>query len=200
MNNRQEDQGVRFAIGSTMLKTFSLAVTLLGALSQNAVAQTASSQSASSVTVGSVELHLNMRREEVISLLAPQFTIAADGRITPKSSLFEFQGYVTFSDTGLLTGISRDWGPSDQRAGVPTAQALYGALTTITKPSQKRFHNTTVQVCQCAVFVYSTFDSGAELKHIDIWDGTKTISVTVFSGTAFSGGSAVSVDESIGSR
>lgn len=179
-----------------MLKTFTVGVLLLaGGLPQTGSAQ----RPPQSVTIGSVELRLNMKRDEVSSLLAPNYTISTTGMVTTRSGPpFGVVGTVSFSDSGLLTSVSRHWSPSDQQEGVPTAEALYGALSQITTASANRVRNTTVQVCECTVFLYSTFSSGAEVKHIDVWDGTKTVALQVVRGNAIPGGSVVILDESIG--
>jgi len=178
-----------------MLKTFTFAVILAAQLPQSGTVP----RPASSVAIGSVELRLNMRRDEVLSLLAPRYTISADGLITTRTGPpFQIAGTVSFSDSGFLSYVSRAWSPSDQREGVSTVEALCGALSQVTKPSENRVRNTTVQVCECTVFVYSTLSPGGEVKHIDIWDGAKTVSLNVVRGNAIPGGAAIGVDESIG--
>lgn len=119
--------------------------------------------------------------------------------MTKSGPPFDAVGTIGFSDAGLLTYISRDWAPQNQQEGVSTAEALYGALSQIAKPSATRIRNTTVQMCQCTLLVYAMYSAGGEVKHIDVFDGLKTISTTVVRGSSIPGGAAVTVDESIGS-
>lgn len=155
---------------------------------------------APSVRIGSVELRLNMRRDEVMFLLAPSYTVSADGFVmTKKGPPFDAVGSVGFSDAGLLRYVSKDWGPANQQEGVATVESLFGALSQIAKPSTTRVGNTAVQMCACTVFLYTTYSTGGKIKTVEIWDGSKTISATVVRGSAIPGGAAASVDERIGS-
>ena len=177
-----------------MLKTLVIGVLVLA----GGLPQTGSARPPQSGTIGAVELRLNMKRDEVLSLLAPTYTISTGGMVTTRSGPpFGVAGTVSFSDSGLLTHVSRDWSPSDQREGMPTAEALFGALSQITTVSTNRVRNTTVQACACTVLLYSTFSSGGEIKHIDVFDGTKTVSMEIVRNGSIPGG-AVILGESIG--
>jgi hypothetical protein len=165
------------------MKVLLVALMFAISLPQSGAAQ----RPAQSITIGSIELRLNMRRDQVLSALAPHYTIQ-DGLIRSQSGPpYAFVGSVRFSETGLLTYVSREWTPTDQWEGVPTAEGLYGALSQITQSSHKLRDNTTVQVCNCTVFVYTTFSSGGEVKHIDVFDGEKTVALLVVRNTALGG-------------
>jgi hypothetical protein len=163
--------------------------------------QTGTRQPAPSITIDSAQLRLGMTRSEVLAALQPRYTINDSTIMSISGPPFHSPGSVIFSDSGRLTKVSKTWSPSDQQQAVPMAESLYGALSQITKPAAKQIGTTTVQICECTIFVYSTFSSGAEVKHIDVFDGVKTVSVSLIQGEALRayGGPAAVVDESIGS-
>ena len=174
-----------------MMKAIALAAVLGVGL------QTGTQVPAPSITIGSAQLRLNMTRNEVLAALGSRYTLD-EGMIRSTSGPpFEFPGSVIFSDSGRVRKVAKDWGPTDQQQAVPMAEALYGAFSQITKPVGDPTRN--VQMCKCTVFVYSTFSSGGEVKHIDVWDGAKSVSLTTVQGEKMRqfGGPAAFVSESI---
>jgi hypothetical protein len=57
--------------------------------------------------------------------------------------------------------------------------------------------NTTVNMCACTVFVYNTISPGGEVKHIDLFDGKKTVSLLILRVDTIPNG-ALTISESIG--
>ncbi len=182
-----------------LLPLLLLSVTLSASQRASAVLPSAT------VIVGQTTLRLGMRRAEVVALLAPKYEVRPNGLVVTRTGPpYEFVATVSFSPDGLLKYVSRDWGPKDQQAGVETMAALYDALTQITEANQTR-DGQSINVCRnCSIFVYDSSKSGVSQKYIDIFDGTKTVSVWVLSGVTLPGGEqsapAVTISESIGNQ
>lgn len=148
------------------------------------------------VMLGQTPLRLGMRRAEVVALLAPKFRIEEHGLVLSTSAPFEVAGTVGFTDDGVLKYISRSWNPVDQRAGVPTVEALYNGLLQLAGMRAVRdSRGQSADVCTtCSVFLY---ESNQGVKNIEIFDGAKTISMTVTPSVQDSP-AAVLIQESIG--
>jgi hypothetical protein len=146
-----------------------------------AFSQSSSATGHSSVTLGPAVLRIGMTRAAVVAQLAAGYEIQPNGMVVSSSGPpFKFIGSVSFSDDGLLRYVQRDWDPSDQTAGVATAEALYNALTQITDaaPIPRDGQQQSVRVCfSCSVSIIDS--SKGALRHIDIFDGSKTISVDI---------------------
>jgi len=106
---------------------------------------------ADGLSIGSVALRLGMSKDTVLARLSGSYEVQSGFVRTKSGPPFDALGSIGFDNQDRLNFISRDWGPLDQQAGVPFAEALYSALSQVTRPTQSGPRS-----CACNISIVET--------------------------------------------
>lgn len=153
-----------------------------------------------SMTFGTSSLRIGMTKDDVTRVLTPAYRLKELGPgplgssfmiITTSGPPYDAPGSLYFDSNGFLRSMIRDWSPSDQQAGVLTAEALYNALTHLIPGESHR-------VCDCSLSLDIQTSPSGESRSVFISNGNKTIAVSIVQNHKLPGSpQAVTVDERV---
>jgi hypothetical protein len=164
---------------------------VLSAVAITVLCGAASAQSPATIQIGTASLHLGMSEQQVDAVLTPPFRVNKDPQGTFASWIvqvpdgngqYSYVGSLAFRK-GRLYNVRRNWGPSDQQAGVPLAKALYGAASQMVAEGRR----------QCVLSIGSRQDPRADSRTIFLECAGKRLEVMIVEGDQF--GTSASIDE-----
>jgi len=151
-------------------------------------------QHPATIQIGTGSLYLGMSERQVEAALPPPFRATKEAHDSFASWIITMQnpdGHYSYVGSaafrnGRLYNVRRSWGPSDQEAGIPFANALYGAANQLVTEGRRR----------CELNVGSLPQPGADARTIFLTCSGKRLEIGIFESER--SGRAVNIDEILG--